>query len=222
MDMTVSENYDKTAEDMRRRLEALKRAQKSSQKKKTKKKKKVDYDAHEIATLLTRATHSMGVGEILVRANSRLQQLQLCVGSGEYDINELRAAIAHAKKMVKCARKKMRNLQEEERIENKGKRKKTAVSTGKERRAKQKLEQELSRIRRRHRGDEKKDMDEARRCYLREMANARQEAAKEEAAPGVTVSINGSDSASEETVAETAVSDAAPVEAGAVSVDVCL
>lgn len=219
MDVTVLKSYDKTAEDMKRRMEALKRAQKSSQTKKKKKKKKVEYDAHEIATLLTRATHSMGVGEILVRANSKLQQLQMCVASGEYDINEVRAAIAHAKKMVKCARKKMKNLQEEERIESKGK-KKAVSNANKERQARQKLERELGRIRRRHRGDEKKDMDEARRCYYREMANAEREA--REVTPGVTVSIDGSAPASEEAVAEAAVSDAAPMDAGAVSVDVCL
>lgn len=220
MDMTVSGSYDKTAQDMKRRLEALKRAQKSSQTKKKKKKKKVEYDPHEIATLLTRATHSMGVGEILVRANSRLQQLQMCVASGEYDINELRAAITHAKRMVKCARKKMKNLQEEERLQSKGKQKKAASNVNKERQARQKLERELGRIRRRHRGDEKKDMDEARRCYYREMANAEREA--REVTPGVTVSLDGAAPVSEEPVAEAAVSDAAPVDAGAVSVDVCL
>lgn len=220
MDMTVSGNYDQTLQDVKHRLEAMKRAQKASQKKKEKKRKKVEYDAHEIATLLARATHSMGVGEILVKANSKLQQLQLCVGNGEYDINELRAAIAHAKRMVKCVRKKMRNLQEEEQMENKGKRKKASVPSNKERQARQKLERELNRLRRRHRGDEKKDMEEARRCYYRERMNAEREMDAFSYEP--TAGGGGIVSASEAPAAEDSVAEAAPVDAGAVSVDVCL
>lgn len=219
MDMTVSENCDRTLQDMKYRLEAMKRAQKASQKKKEKKKKKVEYDAQEIATLLARATHSMGVGEILVKANSKLQQLQLCVGNEEYDINELRAAIAHAKRMVKCVRKKMKNLREEEQMENKGKRKKASVPANKERQARQKLERELNRLRRRHRGDEKKDMEEARRCYYRERMNAEREM---DAVSYGSTAGGGGVSASGAPAAEASVTEAAPVDVGAVSVDVCL
>ncbi len=214
MDMTVSNSYEATVQKMRERMEAARKAAASG--KKNKKKKKVSYDANEIPSQLMRATHSVGVGQILIRANSRLQQLQMCAATGEYDVNALRAAISHAKRMVKCARKKLNNLEEEEQLEAKKRKKNPSASQKKVREAKQKLERELGKLRRRHRGDEKKEIEEAKRCYLQEKVNAeRAESAMSEMSVG---GIAGMD--------ECAVPEAvemAPVDASAgASIDVCL
>lgn len=225
MSMTVSDNYDLALQDMKRRIEEQKRATASLKKmsrKQKKKKKRVSYDAREIPAQLMRTTHSMGAGQVLVRANSRLQSLQMCLASGEYDLNDLRAAINHAKRMVKCARKKLKNLQEEENVDSEKRKKHSGVSVNRERIAKMKLERELGKLRRRHRGDEKKDMEEAWRTYLREKANAeRAEAYMEEAAMAVEGTGGPAESAE---AGETEAADPVdlPADVAAVSVDVCL
>lgn len=222
--MTVSDNYDLALQDMKRRIEEAKRAsasaKKMSRKKKKKRKKKVSYDAREIPAQLMKTTHSMGAGQVLVRANSRLQNLQMCLASGEYDLNELRAAINHAKRMVKCARKKLKNLQEEEKADGQKRKKNPANDVNRERIARLKLERELSKLRRRHRGDELKEMEQAKRTYLREKANAeRAEAYMAEAAAGT----EGTGGAAEApAVEEAAVPADAGAEVAAVSIDVCL
>lgn len=224
--MKVSDNYDLALENMRRRIEEQKRAtaslKKMSRKQKKKRKKRVSYDAREIPAQLMRTTHSMGAGQVLVRANSRLQSLQMCLASGEYDLNDLRAAINHAKSMVKCARKKLKNLQEEENLDGEKRKKHPKTSVNRERIAKMKLERELSKLRRRHRGDEKKEMEEAWRTYLREKANAeRAEAYMEEAAMAAE-GTGGPAEAPGAGETETADPGDLPADVAAVSVDVCL
>lgn len=223
--MTVSDNYDLALQDMKRRIEDQKRATASLKKmsrKQKKRKKRVSYDAREIPAQLMRTTHSMGAGQVLVRANSRLQSLQMCLASGEYDLNDLRAAINHAKRMVKCARKKLKNLQEEENVDGEKRKKHSGTSANRERIAKMKLERELGKLRRRHRGDEKKEMEEAWRTYLREKANAeRAEAYMEEAAMAAEGTGGPAESA-EAGETETADPGDLPADVAAVSVDVCL
>lgn len=225
MSMTVSDNYDLALQDMKHRIEEQRRVsaslKKVSRKQKNKRKKKVSYDAREIPALLTRTTHSMGAGQVLVRANSKLQSLQMCLASGEYDLNELRAAINHAKRMVKCARKKLKNLQEEENVEGQKRKKNPGNDVNRERIAKMKLERKLSKLRRRHRGDEQKEMEEAKHEYLREKANAeRAEAYMAQAA--AAVGTEGTGEAGDAGAEEMADLGDPPSEIAAVSVDVCL
>ena len=78
-------------------------------------KKSLNYNHREISGQLMRAKKSQSAGNVLSRAKRRLANLQTAAGSGQYDSKEVANAIAHARRMVRCAQLKVRNLKEEER-----------------------------------------------------------------------------------------------------------
>ncbi len=86
-------------------------------------KKKLKYNHREISGQLAQAKKAQSAATVMVRAKTRLASLLRCVGSGQYDYNELNNAIAHARRMVRCAQLKVKNLKEEE-MEAKGHQKK--------------------------------------------------------------------------------------------------
>lgn len=77
-------------------------------------KKKLNYNSREIRGFLLRAVRSQTAGLVLNTAKSKLVSLLKCKGSGMYNENELNAAIGHARRMVRCAQLKLRNLTKEE------------------------------------------------------------------------------------------------------------
>lgn len=79
------------------------------------KKKKLNYNPREISSAILRANKSQSAGRVAVQAKSKLINLQKCKGTGQYDEGELDLAIAHAKRMVQCAKMKTQNLRQEER-----------------------------------------------------------------------------------------------------------
>lgn len=81
----------------------------------SKAKKPLNYNHREISGQLMRVKKSQSAGTVLTRAKSRLANLQRAAGSGQYDSKEVANAIAHARRMVRCAQLKVRNLKEEER-----------------------------------------------------------------------------------------------------------
>lgn len=88
-----------------------------------KSKKKLKYNHREISGQLVQAKKAQSAATVMVRAKTKLASLLRCVGSGQYDYNELNNAIAHARRMVRCAQMKVKNLKEEE-MEAKGHQKK--------------------------------------------------------------------------------------------------
>ena len=56
----------------------------------------------------------------------QVNNLQHCLGTGEYDDSEVQIALAHAKRMVKCAQSKVSNLKQEENLQRKYEREKSA------------------------------------------------------------------------------------------------
>lgn len=78
-------------------------------------KKALNYNHREISGQLMRAKKAQSAGTVLTRAKSRLANLQRAAGTGQYDSKEVANAIAHARRMVRCAQLKVRNLREEER-----------------------------------------------------------------------------------------------------------
>lgn len=78
-------------------------------------KKRLNYNHREISGQIVRAKKSQSASTVVTRAKSRLAILQRAVGTGQYDSRELANAIAHARRMVRCAQLKVRNLKEEER-----------------------------------------------------------------------------------------------------------
>ncbi len=80
----------------------------------TLRRKKLNYNSREIRSSLVRAVRSQTAGLVLNTAKSKLVSLLKCKGCGMYNENELNAAIGHARRMVRCAKLKLRNLTMEE------------------------------------------------------------------------------------------------------------
>lgn len=102
------------------------RVQSMSRSGSSKVRKKLNYNSREISAQLMRASKSRNASGVLARAKSKVSHLQRCLGTGQYDDGEVRVAIAHAKRMVKCAQSKVRNLKEEENLERKFEKEKEA------------------------------------------------------------------------------------------------
>ncbi len=163
---------------------------------KSKGKRQLNYNSKEISAQLMRASKARNAAMVVTRAKSKVNSLQRCLGTGVYNDNEVRSAIAHAKRMVKCAQMKTRNLREEEQI---SKRNQQEHST-KERQQKNEVKrrvgqkekeikseivleeaqqamkekanrQELLRKRRIHRNQERSKINEADMKYLKEKMN---------------------------------------------------
>lgn len=79
-----------------------------------KKTKKLQYNYKEISARILQTQNSGSARQVLILAKGRLALLRQKAKGGEYDDRELQAAIEHAEKMERVARKKMRHLQEEE------------------------------------------------------------------------------------------------------------
>lgn len=128
---------------------------------------------------------------VLTKAKSTVNNLQHCLGTGEYDDSEVQIALAHAKRMVKCAQSKVSNLKQEENLQRKYEREKSAKEMQqksevkrrvhqKENDLKQKMateeiqqvqkeksrRQEIIRKRRMHRNEERSNINEADMKYL--------------------------------------------------------
>lgn len=155
--------------------------------KQNKKKKKLSYNVNEISSQILRATRSVGVSQVLVRAKMKVEQLQRCAVMGDYDENAVRAALVHAKRMVSCARKKLRNMEEEEQLQSKTHRsRKPAGDTAEE----MLLKQQLQELRRKHRGEENSKIKEAEIRYMKEKIRQQQREAAENMAD-MTGAVSG-------------------------------
>lgn len=84
-----------------------------------KSKKALNYNPKEISSQLLRAGKSRSASAVLSKAKSRVSNLKRCLGTGEYNDSEVRTALAHAKRMVKCAQTKVTHLKEEENLQHK-------------------------------------------------------------------------------------------------------
>lgn len=154
-------------------------------------KKRLNYNPREISSQLARAHKSRNAAVVLARAGIKLGVLQQAYASGQYNESEVRIAIAHAKRMVECARVKTSNLKEEEilkkrndRDHNSGEQKKRNEVKRRVRQKEQNLKikmsleedqrilkeknrkQQLLQKRRMHRNDEQRRITEADMKYL--------------------------------------------------------
>ncbi len=98
----------KNTNDPRARMAALRRTNNTA-------KKRLNYNHREISGQIIRAKKVQSASNVLTRAKSKVAVLQRQAGTGKYDSRELANAIAHARRMVRCAQLKVRNLKEEER-----------------------------------------------------------------------------------------------------------
>ncbi len=77
-------------------------------------KKKFNYNMREISSQILRANKAQSASIVLVRAKAKASSVKRCLGTGQYNDNEVRPALAHAQRMVRVASKKLQNLKEEE------------------------------------------------------------------------------------------------------------
>lgn len=85
-----------------------------------KKLKKLGYKQRRISTMITQATTSGNARQVLASAKTETVNLRRKLVSGQYNDREVRAAIRHAERMERVAKKRMKHLQQEEYIEKHG------------------------------------------------------------------------------------------------------
>lgn len=219
MDMTVPKDYGTTLQEMKSRMESIKRKASVSRTKNTQKKKKsLKYNSREISGQLVRATKSVGAGQVLIRAKGKVAQLQRCAASGNYDEKEISAALNHANRMVKAAKMKVKHLKSEERIEKRSKKSTPHARMREEQREKQLIQLELKKIRRKHRGAEEKEIRDAEMRYLREKCSS--SASRTDSSESSSAAVSVAPEVGTEIIENSTVDLSA--DAVGMSVDVCL
>lgn len=97
----------KSTDNTKSRIPAVKKSTSS-------KRKPLNYNHREISGQILRAKKIQSAGTVLTRAKSKVAVLQRQAGSGEYNSREVANALAHARRMVRCAQVKISNLKQEE------------------------------------------------------------------------------------------------------------
>lgn len=87
-----------------------------------KKLKRLNYNFKEISSQILATKTSSGANRIKIKARQKTAMLQgkLTNSSSDYDSRELRMALAHAQKMERIAKKRMKHLKEEEQAKQNG------------------------------------------------------------------------------------------------------
>jgi len=83
---------------------------------KNKVKKSLSYNPKEFTNALLQASKSSSARIILVQIRASVANLEKCKNSGEYNEAQVIAALKHAKKVVSCAKAKVENLKNEEKM----------------------------------------------------------------------------------------------------------
>lgn len=184
------------------------RSLKKMTEKNKKRKKKLNYNPREISSALRRTSKSGNAAVVLSKARAKLSTLLKCKSSGMYDDKELRIAIEHAEKLVRCGKMKVAHLKQEEqqrklndKAEKQERKKHGETAQRSENHRKQELMQQekvmLRRIKDRerslsqtstdHRNKERKELDEADLEYMKRcIDNYRREQAAEAAQAAVS------------------------------------
>ncbi len=87
---------------------------------KSKKKKRLGYNFKRISTKIMMAKTSNGAGKVVREARGTLVTLLLKKNTGDFDDQELRHAITHAREMERVAKKRRKHMEEEEQAEHRG------------------------------------------------------------------------------------------------------
>ncbi len=87
---------------------------------KKQKTKRLQYNFKQISSQILMSKTSTGARRVVTKARGKVAELLRKVKHGEYNDRELEAAIIHAKKMERIARKRMKHLQQEENAKKHG------------------------------------------------------------------------------------------------------
>lgn len=83
--------------------------------------KRLRYNFKQISSLIMMSKTANSAGKAVTRAKVKVAELLRKQRTGEYNENELKNAIIHAKKMERIARKRMRHLEQEEDVRHRQK-----------------------------------------------------------------------------------------------------
>lgn len=89
-------------------------------KSKKKKPKRLQYNFKQISSQILKTKTSAGARSVVTKAQTKIAELLRQRKSNNFDDRELEAAIIHAKKMERIARKRMKHLKEEESAKQQG------------------------------------------------------------------------------------------------------
>ena len=85
-----------------------------------KKKKRLQYNFKAISAQIMQAKTSGGASQVAAKARRQIAVLQRNMKSDEYNEDEIKNAIAHAKSLERIARKRMKHLRQEEALKQDG------------------------------------------------------------------------------------------------------
>lgn len=85
-----------------------------------KKKKRLQYNFKRISKQILQTKTPVHAKQVVTKARAQVVNLRRKLGSDDYDYTEVRHALIHAEKMARIAKKRMKHLQEEESIKEKG------------------------------------------------------------------------------------------------------
>lgn len=83
-------------------------------------KKRLPYSYKQISTRLLQTRNSGNAHQVLISAKQKVASLRLMYKNGVYNDDEVFAALMHAQAITKVAKKRMKHLEEEERVDKKG------------------------------------------------------------------------------------------------------
>lgn len=104
---------------------AVSTARKTSKSKKTskssqKKYKKLQYNFKRLSNQIMRTKTSTNAKQLVTKAKFQIANLRMKLISGDYNYEEIHNALVHAEKIARVAKKRMKNLEEEESIAKTG------------------------------------------------------------------------------------------------------
>lgn len=85
-----------------------------------KKKEKLQYNFKRLSNQIMRTKTSINAKQLTTKTKFQIADLRMKLISGDYDYVEIHNALTHAEKIARVAKKRLKNLQEEENLEKTG------------------------------------------------------------------------------------------------------
>lgn len=85
-----------------------------------KKYKKLQYNFKRLSNQVMRSKTSINAKQLVTKTKFQIADLRMKLISGDYDYSEIHNALVHAEKIARVAKKRLKNLEEEENIEKTG------------------------------------------------------------------------------------------------------
>ena len=113
---------------------------KSTSKTGQKKNKKLNYNFKRLSNQIMRTKTSVNAKQLVTKAKFQIADLKMKLISGDYSYEEVHNAIVHAEKIARVAKKRMKNLEQEEYFEKTGRNEEMDIEEMQERQGKQQEE----------------------------------------------------------------------------------